>query len=304
MESVNNLAPIALFAFNRPDHLEQTLNALKANELASESILYIFCDGPREGKDDVYLTQRVRELANSVKGFREVQVISHKTNKGLAQSIIDGVSKLCNEFGCVIVLEDDIVTSKYFLKYMNDGLAKYHDQEQIISLHGYIYPLRKPMPSPFFLRGADCWGWATWKRGWKLFNPNGEELLHALEKDNSLYRFNFNNSYDYFQMLKDQIEGKNNSWAIRWYASAFLKKKLTLYPHVSLVHNIGLDNSGTNCSSEDIFSAYLANFPLELPEALFEENLEGVKRIHDFFLKRKSLFYRFITKVKKLSWIK
>ena len=144
------------------------------------------------------------------------------------------------------MLEDDLLTSPYFLDFMNEGLSIYEEDEKVISIHGYVYPISEKLPETFFLRGADCWGWATWKRGWDLFEPDGGLLLNKLEESKQTEEFDFNRSYPYTQMLKDQINGKTNSWAVRWYASAFLQNKYTLYPGKSLVSNIGGDGSGTN----------------------------------------------------------
>ena len=126
----------------------------------------------------------------------------------------------------VIVLEDDLVTSPHFLQYMNDGLGIYERDDRVISIHGYSYPVHGKLPETFFLRGADCLGWATWKRGWDLFEDDGQRLLNELERRNLTRSFDFDGSYPYTQMLRDQIAGSNSSWAVRWYASAFLRDKL------------------------------------------------------------------------------
>jgi GT2 family glycosyltransferase len=164
-------APIALFVYNRPDHARQTIEALKENELSAESDLIIFADGPKNSGAQAKVNE-VRKLIKNVIGFRSLTIHESPNNKGLANSIIDGATKVCEEYGRVIVLEDDLVTSPWFLKYMNDALNTYEQDERVISVHGYTYPVDEPLPETFFLRGADCWGWATWKRGWELFEPN------------------------------------------------------------------------------------------------------------------------------------
>ena len=297
MQSMN-LAPIALFAFNRPDHLSQTLSALSKNKYASESKLFIFCDGSRGDKDTEGVAE-VRKVAKAAQGFFEVTVIEAPQNKGLAQSIIAGVSELSSQYGKVIVVEDDLVTSPFFLQYMNEGLEKYKNEEKIISLHGYMYPIEKQMEAPFFLRGADCWGWATWERGWKFFNPDAKQLLKELEEKKLIDIFDYNGAYKHTNILKSYISGKNNSWAIRWHASAVLANKLTLYPHISLVQNIGLDNSGTNCHSEDTFITELAQSPIALPDGPFEANVEGFRRIETFYRKERNIFKRIKLLIKR-----
>jgi hypothetical protein len=160
------------------------------------------------------------------------------------------------------VLEDDMLTSKYFLTFMNSALDYYINDYRVISIHGYVYPTHANLPEAFFLKGADCWGWATWKRGWGLFNPDGLSLLNELKHKKLIKEFDFNGSYKYSKMLEENIAGKNNSWAIRWHASAFLANKLTLYPGRSLVKNIGNDGSGTHCGSSNDLDAHLSDKPI------------------------------------------
>jgi hypothetical protein len=252
------LSPIVLFVYNRLDHTRQTLEALAANFLASESELFIYSDAPKN-QEATEGVQAVRSLIKNVQGFKSVIVIERNKNWGLANSIIDGVTGIVNQYGKVIVLEDDMVTSPYFLTYMNDSLNIYENNERVVSIHGYIYPVKKKLPDYFFLRGADCWGWATWKRGWDIFNSDAQFLLDEIKKQKLEKLFNFNNSYDYTGMLKAQIEGKVSSWAIRWYASAFLVDKYTLYPGISFVKNIGIDGSGTHCGDIDLYKIEFSN---------------------------------------------
>ncbi|HUZ06596.1 MAG TPA: glycosyltransferase [Candidatus Paceibacterota bacterium] len=273
-------APIALFAYNRPDHLARTLEALSRNEPASDSHLFVFCDGPRS-PSDAKMVQAVRDHVGGITGFKSLQIVQRQENLGLAQSIILGVTLLCNEFGRVIVVEDDLVTSPYFLRYLNEALALYEKDSEVISIHGYVYPVKTSLPDTFFIKGADCWGWATWKRGWDFFNPDGTKLLAELEARKLTREFDFNDTYAYTQMLRDQIAGRNNSWAIRWYASAFLQNKLTLYPGRSLVRNIGLDSSGVHCDSTNSFDVEIANQPVTLQKLPALENAEARRAFTD-----------------------
>ncbi len=159
---------------------------------------------------------------------------------------------MLSEHESVIVLEDDIVTSPGFLRFMNNGLQRFATDERVISIHGYSYPTA--LKDPFFLRGADCWGWATWRRGWALYNPDGAVLLDRLHAQGLVNQFDFNGSYPYTRMLEDQIAGQNDSWAVRWYASAFLANRLTLYPGRALVQNIGTDGTGTHGGQTERFA--------------------------------------------------
>jgi len=256
------LAPIILFVYNRPWHTEQTLNALSKNDLAGQSILYIYADGAKSNATDEQLetVKRVRELIKSKQWCKEVHIIETDVNKGLANSIIDGVTQVVNKHGKIIVLEDDILTSPFFLKYMNDGLDIYQKEEKVACIHAYNYPVSsKGLPSTFFIKGADCWGWATWASSWSLFEKDANKLLNYILDNNFQYEFDLQGSYPYTEMLKNQIENKVDSWAIRWYASAFINNKYTLYPSVSIIYNIGLDNSGVHCGGGDNFNNKLWN---------------------------------------------
>lgn len=246
------LAPLVLFVYNRPWHTTQTVNSLRGNYLADETDLIIFSDGPKRGSD-VKAVNDVRSVIKDITGFRSLEIIESDVNKGLAISIIAGVSRILDKFEQVIVLEDDMVTSPYFLTYMNSALKLYKNDDKVISIHGYVYPVSAALPDTFFLKGADCWGWATWRRGWQLFNPDGQFLLNELKRQELTMEFDFYGAYPFTRMLKQQISGKNDSWAIRWYASAFLQNKLTLYPGKSLVQNIGNDTSGTHSWDNDRF---------------------------------------------------
>ena len=174
-------SPIVLFAYNRINHIQQVIKALLRNEYASDSDLIIYSDASKND-NTVQEVQCVRQYLSTVSGFKSVKVIERLENFGLAKNIIDGVTSVINQYGKVIVLEDDLVVSPYFLKYMNEALDFYEKEEQVISIHGYIYPVKQKLPETFFIKGADCWGWATWKRGWDLFCSDGKYLLKEIEK--------------------------------------------------------------------------------------------------------------------------
>lgn len=282
------LAPIVLFVYNRLPHAKQTVEALQKNYLASESDLIIYSDGAKNEQAFSQVNE-VREYLKTITGFKSVFIIERDKNWGLADNIIDGVTEIVNKYGTIIVLEDDMLTSQYFLKYMNEALEFYEYEQNVISIHGYNYPVKENLPDTFFLKGADCWGWATWKRGWNLFEQDGKKLYDEIVNKKLKNEFNFYNSYDYLDMLKRQCEGKNNSWAVRWYASAFLKNKLTLYPGKSLVNNIGLDGSGTHCANGSNLSAELKNNMIKIGNITIEENQIAKKAIRNFFQKNNQL---------------
>jgi hypothetical protein len=264
------------------------------NELARESELFVFSDGPKTEKDESKVKE-VREYIKTIKGFRKVEIIERDRNFGLANNIIDGVTKIVNEYRRIIVLEDDLITSPYFLTYMNKALEIYQDEEKVASIHGYVYPLPNPekLPYTFFIRGADCWGWATWERAWKLFEADGKKLLNLLIERKETKIFDFNDSYGYTKMLKDQIQRKNDSWGIRWYASAFLNNMFTLYPRKTLVRNIGADNSGTHCITTDIFDGEIA-VDIILEKLPVKENEEARKQFECYLSNNSRFSFRII----------
>jgi hypothetical protein len=279
---LNTPAPIALFVYNRPWHTRRTVEALCHNELAAGSDLFVFSDGPRSNAD-LKAVQEIREYLRSIAGFHQVTIIERDRNLGLAQSIISGVTEIVNRSGRIIVLEDDMVTSPYFLKYINEALELYKDENRVISIHGYIYPIKNPLPETFFIKLTGCWGWGTWKRGWDLFEPDGKILLKELEIRKLTKKFDMNGSYIFTQMLRDQTKGKNNSWAIRWQASAFLNDKLTLFPGSSHIRNIGNDGSGIHCGKTDCFHVELACSPVYFEKIPIEESQDALKEIENYF---------------------
>lgn len=276
-------APIALFAFNRPDHLRRTLEALAANTLAAQSDLTIFCDGPRNDEERPR-TKAVRTIARAASGFHSVTVVEREKNYGLATSIITGVTGILEKHDRIIVLEDDLVTSPFFLQYMNEGLDGYAANPKVASIHGWCFPhtVTNP-PKTFFLRGADCWGWATWKRAWSVFEPDAGKLLMQLYQRDLATSFDLDGAYKYTGMLRDTLEKRVNSWAVRWHASAFLADMYTLYPGHSLVQNVGLDSSGTHCSKDISHIVSLAKEPVTVVAQHVEKSVVMWEAQIDFY---------------------
>jgi len=276
------LAPITIFAYNRPWHIQKTIEALKKNQLAKKSKLFIFSDGPKDEKDRKKV-EEVRQYLREITGFKKITIIERRKNLGLANSIIAGVTEIVNKYGGIIVLEDDLITSSYFLKFMNEGLNFYEKEKKVVCIHGYVYPVKAKMPETFLLKDPGCWGWATWKRGWKLFDYDGRKLLMELNKRNLTPEFDYNNSYPFTNMLEDQIEARVESWAIRWYASLFLKNKLTLYPGRSLVFHSGDDGSGTNSRVSDQFKVKLSAQSINIKDMPIKENAVVLREYIRYF---------------------
>lgn len=275
-------APITLFVYNRLPHTIQTVEALRQNRFAADSHLYIFSDGSKKS-DDPGNVAAVRKYIRDIDGFKSVTIVEHEENRGLARSIITGVSEVIERHGRIIVLEDDLVTSRHFLAFMNDALDYYRDDERVVNIHGYMYPVGGMLPETYFLKDTGSWGWATWKRGWDLFEPDGAMLLKKLKKRKMTRAFDMDGAYPFTRILKDQIEGINDSWAIRWQASAFLNNRLTLFPGRSLVNNIGHDNSGVHCASSHFFECEVAAEPVNIMQIPVEENTEVLEKLKMFF---------------------
>jgi len=283
MTNLRDRAPIALFVYNRADLARQTLDSLARNAGASQSDLIIFSDGPKSARDAAPVAA-VRSLIADVKGFRSVRLVESPSNRGLAPSIIAGVTGLTAERDQVIVMEDDLLTSPVFLDYMNDALATYRDEEKVGSVSGYTFPLPSDLPETFFLPDESCWGWATWKRAWATFEPDGCKLLAEIRRTGRLREFDLHGSYPFRRMLEDQIAGRNSSWAIRWRASLFLNRMLSLYPGGSLVHNIGADGSGTHAASSDtMFDTIMRQTPVGVRPIAIEEDREVAKALRRYF---------------------
>ncbi|WP_214072043.1 glycosyltransferase [Mucilaginibacter sp. dw_454] len=283
---MQNLAPIALFVYNRPDHMRRTIEYLRKNEQAADSNLFIFCDGPKTDADKEKVAE-VRKLAKEVTGFKEVKVISRKENLGLANSIIIGVSQLVSEFGKIIVFEDDLVSSPYTLEYFNEALTKYQTDDTVMHVGAYMYPLENTnLPESFFYRIATSWGWATWARAWKNFEPDIDVLMNQFDVEQR-YDFSIEYTMNFWRQMEEFKSGKNNSWAIRWYASIFLKGGLALNPAHSLVHNIGHDGTGVHSNIEDMYGVDIAQKPIKNFPAEIKENEQAHVAIRNFLKKRK-----------------
>lgn len=293
------LAPILLFVYNRPLHVKKSIESLLANELARDSELYIFSDA---AKDETAQTDvdEVRKIVHSIDGFKQIHFVEREKNWGLARNIIDGVTRLVNEYGRVIVLEDDLIVAPYFLKFMNDALETYQDEEKVGHIQACDFTKDPSLPDTFLIKWTGSWGWATWKRAWKHFNPNGQELLDELVKRNLTHRFDFNGKYGFTRMLRKQIEGKNNSWAIRWNASLFLADILSLNVGKSLIQNEGFDGSGTNCGSGNLYDSNLWMKPLPVVKiSPIVENEEARKAFSRYYARTNSFFAKAIRRIKR-----
>ena len=239
-------APILLFTYNRPAHTRRLVESLLRNAEAGSSHLIVYSDAARNDAARPLVEETRRYLHTLGQGFGQVTLVERHENLGLAPNIIEGVTEQVNRFGRVIVLEDDLVVAPYFLRFMNDALETYKDEPRVGHIQACDFTQDPTLPPTFLIKWTGSWGWATWQRAWQLFNPDGRALLDELVRRKQTRQFDFNGSYGFTRMLRQQVEGRNNSWAIRWNASLFLADVLSLNVGRSLVQNTGFDGSGTH----------------------------------------------------------
>ena len=261
-------SPIVIFAFNRPVAVKNTVASLQRNPESKDSDLYIFVDGPRIGrKDEEDKVNEVRNFVKNISGFKSLHYSFSERNRGLAESVINGVTEVLNQYGSVIVVEDDLVLMPNFLNYMNQGLARYKDDNRVMSVCGHSCKVTPPKGYPFsayFFTRSSSWGWGTWKNRWEGvdWQLNDWTAVEANRKS-----FVQSQGSDVFKMLRDWKYGKNHSWAIRFCYAQYVTNRLSVIPCKSFVNNNGFDGDGTNCKR-------YSRFKFELDER--EERLSFV----------------------------
>ena len=265
-------APVALFGYNRPLHLQRAIEALRNNPESPETDLFVFVDGPKSHDQATDAIQMCRDLALSISGFRNVTTHIQEENLGLANSIRFGVATVLEKNDSIIVIEDDIVLSPKGLQFLNEGLVRYEKETQISSIHAYQYPIRQKFDECVLLRGADCWGWATWKDRWASTTFDSEKLRDLILEQDLELEFDLDGSMQYLAMLDNQTNGKIDSWAICWHASMFLQNRFTVFPPKPLAANIGTDGSGSHAGAHDIFKVLVSQdskwiFPNKIEES-------------------------------------
>lgn len=241
------LSPIILFVYNRPWHLAQTVNSLANNFLAKESELFIFSDGPKD-KNEMPKIRDVRSYLQTISGFKKIVIKEREKNLGLAKSVILGVSEVIKKYKRVIVLEDDLVSTPNFLKFMNQTLDFYEDDKRIFSVAGYNYPIEIPKnyPYPVYLSyRCTSWGWGTWFDRWQKVDWQVKDFDDFSKSDCARGEFN-KGGEDLTTLLDYQMKGFIDSWAIRFCYAHYKNKAYCLHPTVSKIKNIGLEGSGTH----------------------------------------------------------
>ncbi len=294
---MTKLAPIVLFAYKRPDHVRNVLESLTANAEAKSSELHVFIDGPKTEADQEKINA-VKDVVKSRMWCQKVEIHASVENRGCPRQVIDTVTRFCAEHGRVIVLEDDLVLSSHFLNYMNAALERYSNEEKVMEISGYMYPIKSLNAESGFLRGSVGWGWATWARAWKYFEPSGTKLLARFTDEKMKYEYNFKNSHDYYGLLQDQVKGRIGGWDIRWAASIFFRNGLTLVPTFSLVKNIGLDGTGTNTYRTKRFETSLLDHPVTRYPEIIKETPEVFEAVANYFKNRMRLRNKVMDKMR------
>ena len=308
MSTDNNYAPIVMFVYNRPGHVKQVIDNLKKCDLAIDSDLYIYSDAAKTDSQ-IEKVNEVRKLCEQIKGFNSVTLIKQNNNLGLAKNIIEGVTSIINQYGKIIVLEDDLLVSQQFLLYMNKCLDNYTDDKTIWHISAWNYPIEASgLPEVFPIRVMNCWGWATWKDRWQHFEKNPEKLMYQFNKK-MIYDFDMNDSGSFWSQVVANHQNKINTWAIFWYATIFLHHGLCINPRYSLITNIGHDGSGTHQSTaQQTYTTALQESKIDLDNIVInqplKENQLAFNLIAQFYQDLKpSLYKRLKFKIHKVLGI-
>lgn len=289
------MAPIIVFAYNRPEHLRRTIEALAANELAAESILYVYCDGPKANatEEELENVRKVRAFAHSVQGFRGVFVVEQPINKGLDPSEIEAITKIVNKYGKVISVEDDLITNRYFLRFINEGLDFYESDKRIYSIAGFVDAIPFPVAYKkdiFASYRAESYGWGTWADRWNQTEWDERKyqiIQHPTKKQ--IRAFNRGGD-DMYPMLLDKLNGRTDAWDIRWAYTMYVHDGLCIRPTKSLVYNIGFDGTGVHSGTIDQSVVLSKTAPLYgsveydihfVKEIKIDKRIQ--KSVHDYF---------------------
>jgi hypothetical protein len=300
MKEAKISAPIVLFVYNRPWHTQQTIEALQRNELAQESELFIYADAPKNSEAQKGVDE-VRSYIDTLKGFKKITIVKREKNWGLANSIIDGVTSIVNQYGKIIVLEDDLVTSPYFLRFMNDALDFYENNKKVWHISAWNYPIdKKGLDDVFLWRVMNCWGWATWADRWQYYERDIDKTVAQFSR-NDIKKFNVDGVENFWGQVLLNKKGVIHTWAIFWYATIFKHGGLCLNPTQTFVENIGHDGTGEHCSQNESFKSDISYQKTLNLQANIEENIEVLRRIKAFFkAQKKSFFYRVINKISRI----
>ena len=309
-------APIVFFVYNRPDHTLRTIESLMKNELIEESDLYVFCDGPKAdaSQDDILKIKIVRNYVHQIKGFKSIHIVEKTKNEGLDPSEIRGITEVINRYGKVIVLEDDLILHKFFLRFMNEALDFYYNEKNVYQISGFSKNLDclrgKSKHCVYVTYRPESWGWGTWIDRWNKNNWDEKEydiIKHPTRRKIKLFN---RGGDDLYQMLIDKHQGKTDAWDIRWGNTMYENNAYCVSPCRTLVQNIGFDGSGIHCGSLSIEQVYALSAPMYdsveynfefLKNITIEEDVQ--KSVKKFFQipQQQNIFSVLIRKLKRLG---
>jgi hypothetical protein len=296
---MTNLAPILIFVYNRPEHTLRLIESLVNCELSKDSDLFVFIDAPKPDATNIDKNLQVEKIVRNITHFKSVTIYKNEVNKGVDKSIMDGVSKIINIYGKVIVLEDDLIVGLDFLRFFNWALSSYEEDLRIYSVNGFMFPVDFDKNTVVLLPTISSWGWGTWKNRWKKFEFE-EKNRNIIVKNTELSnRFNLP-GIDYAKML---IENKE-CWDINWYFYVFKNNGLNIYPSKTLVKNSGFDGSGVHCPNVNFFQDFDKNTKID-----FLKSLTIDLEFYDFFLNyftnrnKDKLFHEKLNNLIKLKWL-
>ncbi len=297
-----NLAPVLITAFNRDFHFCETLDALSKNKDSKYTNLYISIDGWKNEEDKKKQEKIIQFAENYSNKFLSLNIDRKSKNLGLSRNITESITSIINKYEKIIVLEDDIVVSEAFLKFMNDSLEHYKNEEKIWHISAYNAINDKEKLNEVFLwRLMNCWGWATWKNKWSHYEKNSKNLIENFNKE-QIDEFNLRATNIFWDQVVDNYEGTIDTWAIFWYATIFQNSGLCVNPWFSYVKNIGFDGTGTHYKKKTNinFNQELNHSGIFVSKDILEEDKEALSIMMHHYKKQdrsiKSFFTRFLNK--------
>lgn len=292
MVVMNSLSPIVVFTYKRVDTLRLAIESLLTNPEAVDSPLIIYSDGPKS-ESDRCAVEDVRSYLRSLKMFPYLELIFQKRNVGLADSVIDGVSDVLRRFDKVIVIEDDLILSSNFLSFMNASLIQYENDKRTASISGFC-PIKLKSDTykfdAFYSRRVTSWGWATWKDRWAKVDWDINALI---EQDINRAKGIRKLGSDLYPMIRRQMNGEIDSWAIRWFYHHFVHQKYAIVPIISKVTNIGFGKEATHTKREGRFRSLILDVSnircFKFPDVLDKDN--------EYFLEQHIRYYSYINRI-------
>lgn len=303
--AVESKAPVLLLLYNRPHHTRRVLDHLMRQPEIVDTPLYILSDGARSDEESRAAVWEVRRLAEEVRGvLPHVTLWLREENVGLARNVTEGVGRVLETHDRVIVVEDDLILSPYFLRWMNDALHTYRDTPEVAHVHAGTFYTCRGLKHNHLLRFVGSWGWGTWRDRWsRYWEPDGERLLCRMESDTDARRhFDYGGFQPFTRMLRRQIMGQNDSWAVRWHASIVLHRLLSVSSNPPLVSNGGFDGSGTHSSADDRYATPVSPYPLYAPASITrtEEDEEAYRILRRYYMRTHNKVVKGWYRVKEL----